>query len=692
MSKKSFLAFLLFFIFASALSAFSQGEPAFNGDWSLVSVKSTDIDLYGTLSISIHQNGPAVTIIQTWGAGRSFKDTLALKTGGTVNRVPVKSRVFPSNVFMGLSMIPGEYRELVANWGDKGKLLTVDETFSIRGSQGPTKVSSRNTYELSSDNEVLTYTVHRSTRPGEPPMKFVLKPAGSAQAYVMKIEDNWEIKGKLPEQAFLISLQGVSNTDGPNLYFIYPDNWPFTYTASVFDFYRNKRNYTFTELKTPEAALQALKSHVKGYVVWDTDVRTSLIVAFTVAGLEKAIVVSEALIPLAEKYGLKPVADFRGKFKGQSDAQIYSWAYEQYGKRCSKDFIVWLGGESGNVMKPAVADWGIYKKVFFNDLSCRVTDVEEYALAKKILGDMKPMSMVMGWHSYGKDLEREFVTLTSSFGDRVEGLHTLPNLSFSSQIPVSAGFKFKNKNNLIPGKKYIPEKKVYVTCIQTDGIGLGAWLKPGRGDIPYGWECIMSYVWMAPGMLEYFYSMATPNDYFLGCLSGPGYLYPKAVPPNLLPKLITLAQDEMKQLDLSVFEIMDYSEGATVEGNTELPRRVVDAYYKGMPDAIGFVNGYAPAHTFTVQNGRPFISFDYYLSPERPEADAVADLRELAAVNAKRPYFLLVHVRESSDVKRVKGILDKLGSDFEVVPLDIFLKLAGEAPTYQERFLERSGK
>ena len=104
------------------------------------------------------------------------------------------------------------------------------------------------------------------------------------------------------------------------------------------------------------------------------------------------------------------------------------------------------------------------------------------------------------------------------------------------------------------------------------------------------------------------------------------------------------------------------------------------------------MNGYAPAHTFTVRDGRPLISFDYYLSPERPEADAVADLRELAAVNAKRPYFLLVHVRESSDVKRVKGILDKLGPAFEVVPLDIFLKLAGEAPTYQERFLERTGK
>ena len=42
----------------------------------------------------------------------------------------------------------------------------------------------------------------------------------------------------------------------------------------------------------------------------------------------------------------------------------------------------------------------------------------------------------------------------------------------------------------------------------------------------------MNYTWIAPGMAEYFYSTATPNDYLIGCLSGPGYLYPKAVPPD----------------------------------------------------------------------------------------------------------------------------------------------------------------
>jgi len=63
-------------------------------------------------------------------------------------------------------------------------------------------------------------------------------------------------------------------------------------------------------------------------------------------------------------------------------------------------------------MKPGVADWGVYNKTFFNDLSTRESDTEEYALARRLLSEMKPMSLVMGWHSYAKDLEREYEILT----------------------------------------------------------------------------------------------------------------------------------------------------------------------------------------------------------------------------------------------------------------------------------------
>jgi len=337
------LLILPFFLFVTA--SFSQGNAGFTGKWEMIPHKSSDIDLYGTLSVEIRQSGKLVTVINTWGKGRSFKDSIGLATDGSTTRVGIHSRVFPSNVFMGLMMPVGTERLFKASWENGGALLRIDEQYSIRGSQGVAGANAVHTYLLSLDGETITYTIERSTRKTGPPVHYVLKREGTASASMMRIEDNWEIDGKLPVNAFLISLQGLANEGAPRLYFVYPDKWDFLYTPTVLDYYKEKRNYTFVELRSPEAALKTFKAQVKGYVVWDKSVRTSLMVAYTVAGLEKAVVVSEELIPMAEKEGLKPLADFRGKFAGMKDIEIFTWAYNQYWKRCSKDYVVWLGGE-----------------------------------------------------------------------------------------------------------------------------------------------------------------------------------------------------------------------------------------------------------------------------------------------------------------------------------------------------------
>jgi hypothetical protein len=683
-----YTAFLMV-VFVATLSAFSQGVKDFSGVWEVLPGQSTDIDHFRSFTLTLRAHTTEVTVIQTWRARLTVTDSIMLTPDGEEVEVPVKSWVVPTNVYMGIRMPEGGKRLVSARYENKGKTLFLRDKFTLNSSQGTTPITVEHRYSLTDEKDILTYTIKRSSRKSGPELKYTFKRKGSRQAYAIRLNNDFTIPGGLPVNAMMISLQGLANKNGPLVYLLYPDDWPFTYGNSVFDFYKTKRFYTFTELKTPADAVKTLARYAKGYVVWDTSVRTSLIVAYTVAGLEEAVVVSEAEIPLVQAAGLKPVEDLRGTFKGMNDIEIYSWAHQRYWARCSREYIIWLGGEHGTMMKPAVADWGIVKGVFFNDLSTRTSDSAEYALADRLLSEMKPMSMVMGWHSYKKDLEEEHVTLTSRYGHRVEGLNSLPNLSFSSQIPISPGFVFRNNHHVKPGQKIVPKEKVYITCIQTDGMGLGAWLKPGRGEIPYAWECLMNYTWIAPGMAEYFYSTATPNDYLIGCLSGPGYLYPKAVPPAYLEKLIAMAREQMKTLDLRVFETMDWSEGSEVEGNTDLTESVIDMYYKGMPEAIGFVNGYGAGYTFTVRDGRPFVSFDYYLSPHKPEADAVADLKELANLNPKRPYFQLVHVREYSDVKRVKGILDKLGPEFEVVPLDVFLTMAGTKPTFRERFLKK---
>lgn len=501
-------------------------------------------------------------------------------------------------------------------------------------------------------------------------------------AAVMRLEDGWRVDEALATKAFLISLQGVANQGAPRFYFIYPPGWTYTFTEPVYEYYRETHNVRFSTIASPREALRRFREHVDGYVVWDREVRSSLNVAFTLAGLEDAVVVSEAQIPMVEAAGLDKVGDFRGQFDGQTDAEIYRWAWAQYGDRCSKDVIVWMGGVPGNRMEPGVADYGIYREAFFTDLSANPRDTTELALADRILDTMNRGGLVMGWHSYAKDTEGQHVTLVSQHALRMEGLNTLPNTSFNTQIPTTPGFEFENNHNVAPDTTLTPKEKVYISPVQTDGLGIGAWLKPGRGTIPYAWEVTMNWAWLSPALLQYFYQQATPNDYFIGMLSGPGYLYPKAVPDTARPALLDEAARLMKTLDLRIFEIMDYSEGNRLWGTVDLPERVVDDYYRAMPNAIGFINGYGPASTFDLRDGRPFLSYDYYLSEDRPKSAAIADLRELARLNQKRPYFLLMHVRQRSTVERVKSILDALGDEFEVVPLDRFLKLAAGRPTF----------
>ncbi|MGH8020416.1 MAG: GxGYxYP domain-containing protein [Opitutaceae bacterium] len=450
--------------------------------------------------------------------------------------------------------------------------------------------------------------------------------------------------------------------------------------------HREAHGVEFERLNTPDEALAALKEHAKGCVVWDKEVRTSLIVAFTVCGLERALVVNEDQIPLAEKHGLKQLEDLRGIFRGKPDHEIYQIAFDRYWDQCSRDYVFWLGGVHGEAMEPGVADFGIMNRGFFCDLSANPNDPEELALHKRILRDMKATAIVMGWHSYAKDTEGQHVTLVSNHGLRMEGLNTLPNISFTSQIPMTSDFEFKNNHNVEPDEKPQAEKKVYLSLVQTDSMGIGAWVLPGRGKLPYAWQVLMRWSEINPIALQYFYEQRTPNDYFIGGLSGPGYMYPKAIPADKFPGLMAEAREMMKRLDLRIFEIMDYSQGNRHIGNTDLPKELVDRYYEAFPDVIGFINGYGAARTFDLRDGRPFISYDYYLDPERPEAAAAADLEELIWLNQDRPYFLLVHVRESSSIERVSNILRQVVSPVEIVPLDTFLKLAASAKTYRTRY------
>lgn len=508
---------------------------------------------------------------------------------------------------------------------------------------------------------------------------------------VIDMKGDWEANGDLPWQALYISLEGIANKHGANIYLVYPLDHVHAGSQAILDFYKSRHGLRTRRIGSVEEAVTAYRKYLKGYVVWDPGVRTSLMVSFTVAGLEDVLVVTAAHLPLMEKLGLKAVEDFRNKFQGKKDVEIFQWAYDTYWARCSRDFLVYLGEyctglKGGPGMQPAVADFAISHQAFCTDLSALPAATDEYRLADKIFSEMHPYAYVFGWHSYCKDKEEEHITLLSRHAlIMAEGLASVPNLSFHGQLPLTPGFAFKQKGKFNPNPTI--EDKVYLALIESDGLGIGSWLKPGRGDLPYGWEMNEEYFHVAPALLQYYYETATEKDRFIGSLSGPGYLYPKAYPPDKLAGVLQKEDVLMRTMDLQVFGIMDFSEGDHVVGNADLPKRVVDAYYRNMPSALGFLNGYGPANTFDLRDGRPLLSYDYYVYPKKSVEEVAEDLRELARLNLRRPYYLPVHVREHNDIERMKKVIALLGDEFKVVPPEELMIMAGRRPTTTTRYL-----
>ncbi len=692
MTKRTFplAAFLFLFFFSSVVA---QLPEDLSGKWTMIPDHSASIPLLKKLTLEVAEGSSAGkdTLFFIWGTGnRTHRDTLLVRDGQYTWHIP--DRVFPLNVFQGVRMPAGETLTGPVSREDTQNSFSLKRTYTVLTSQGHMDISEADHFSLLDNHNLLRLDLSLTFGDQHRKYKYLFKKEGYREAYAVKLSDDWKLNSDLDVQVLLLSMQGLVNRDAPRLYFIYPEGWDFRFTGSLMQYLTTSKYFTFKPLQSLRKTFTLFRDDLKGYIIWDKERPVTLDVAFTLAGLKDAIVISEDLLPLVEGSDLPLVADLRKMFTGMSNPEIYRWVFERYRKECSPDMLVWLGGETGNVRKPGIADWGVMNRAFFADLSTEEKDTTEYEVSREIFSSYQPLSILYGWHVYGKDKERDYVKLASRYGLRVEGLHTLPNISFVHHIPLDKDFSFHNNHSAEAGKKYKPEKKVYISCVQTDCLGLGAWNQPGRGEIPYAWEVTMNWYHIAPVLLEYFYSQATPRDYFIGSLSGPGYIYPKAVPDTLLPALLDSAWSLMQALDLNVFEIMDYSQGATLEGNTDLTKKVIDTYYKHMPGSIGFINGYAPAFTFTVKNKVPLISYDYYLDPGRSIEEAINDIHDLAGLNPIRPYFLLMHVRQWNNIDKVVKILQGLGNDYETVPLDIFLKMAGERPTFREYFLKTEQK
>ena len=672
----------------------------------------------------------------------------------------IESRIFPYNIFAGLEFEVGTFGNASVNISDSAKLIVVNATSVLLSSQRKHSVEIIHSFEMSmnaAEPKTLVYSVQSGLPEidmqfrytSSPPLHFTNTKKETRQhwqneendgikynqneasvisdkmAYnlIVSNETLWSLASESFQNiAMAISLQGLVNRHGPMLYLTYPPDWAFSYTDAVRKFVSKSQGIAFTELKTPLEALSTLweklgPDSIKGFVVYDPQVRDSLVVSYTIAGVKSALVASPALAEIlsAPPYSLPCLVNLTAEnvpaIRTNSSAEIFQWAYNEYSGLTNSSMLVWAGGVCPDKMQTAIGDYGVSNRAFFVDLNTvdpahnpSAATPAEYELADHIVGKLSSNlagggspPLIVGWHSYCSDYEHTFTSLMSKHGARVHGLDTNPNLSFMSKLSLPKNYVFKNKGRrpepLDPSRAKMLHKKVLVTLVQTDGLGLGAWAKGGRGTLPYSWEVTLPDLQIQPVILQMFYEQATPNDTFVGALGANGYSYPRAIPPDLLPSRLQYAQQSMRTLDLDHFVVFDASHAVgehTVTGDTCLSSFVVDEYFRSMPDCVGFLNGYGATFTFRHDAGgtnHSLVSFDYYLDPGRSVADAIQDLETLAELNPVRPYFLAIHVREFSTVGKVIDIIDGLDSSvFEVVPVGDFFKIANKNPTWKDRY------
>ena len=93
---------------------------------------------------------------------------------------------------------------------------------------------------------------------------------------------------------------------------------------------------------------------------------------------------------------------------------------------------------------------------------------------------------------------------------------------------------------------------------------------------PFAWQVTMNWTDFSPAALEYFHESATPNDYFIGGLSGPGYMYPNHIPPEIFPKLMAQARDKPSKIrNLTISELHQEIRNKTI-GSTSYQGNIED--------------------------------------------------------------------------------------------------------------------
>jgi hypothetical protein len=319
-------------------------------------------------------------------------------------------------------------------------------------------------------------------------------------------------------QTLAVTLEGLVNRAKPRIYVENNDGEGKT-------FWLDKINVTKTTFTDVLALVAKYQSSVKGIVIYDDTVADTINLATVIAAQRDGIVASPALSTMltAAPYQLPVLADLRSNHFANNVA-VYQYELDNWSTNATKRLIVGLDPK----IVGALRDYAVATKAMMVWLDPR--NAPEQQLLAQYLQLLPATSPYLGWW------------IDEPTGVKAASTLAVPTFAadWSANLTVLGGTP---RGSATPGPAPAPpplENKVYVAIFMSDGDNVQEdqhlipikWGDTNRGHVPISWTVDPALVDVAPLILQYFQSTATPYDALVSGPSGLGYTYPAAWPGN----------------------------------------------------------------------------------------------------------------------------------------------------------------
>nr|WP_238341402.1 GxGYxYP domain-containing protein [Actinopolymorpha rutila] len=335
----------------------------------------------------------------------------------------------------------------------------------------------------------------------------------------------------------LASLQGLVARQRPEIYLL--QSW---------DDVRNNHGYLQWYMdkgwvreehryNDPYRLIAHFRDTARGLVVVDPEQEHTLNVATNVAGVENLLIVYPDQLTEVD---LPVVYDLRGKFADAASA--YAWAYERFWPRQSRAMLCCF---HTSVAHDFQRDYAVQHRLhtfWLPGPDDPDHSPELDAHVHRLLHDAPANIPVLGFWSAVSDEgaprgvgEYAGVKLAGAYAKYTWVSDWAGNYSFHAAAPINAKAFERQPARRKIFRPYRPDV-TYVSLIMIEsgdapgylqyGLRFFQWDDPVRGQVPMSYGITPAARTLLPGILQWLYETATPNDYFFSSISGAGYCYP----------------------------------------------------------------------------------------------------------------------------------------------------------------------